>query len=140
MKVHEYQARQLLADAGVPVPPAVVVETSQDAQRAYDRLTSRDGARRCVVKAQIHAGGRGKGGGVKIVCSAQEAYDAAYQILSKPLVTPQTGPRDTCRLFLAALRLSEPGVHILQASGDVQGQHFPNTRVRELLGWEPRGE
>lgn len=92
MKVHEYQARQLLADAGVPVPPAVVAETSLDAQRAFDRLTTRDGARRCVVKAQVHAGGRGKGGGVKIVSSAKEAYDAAYQILSKPLVTPQTGP------------------------------------------------
>jgi succinyl-CoA synthetase beta subunit len=104
MKIHEYQARQLLEEAGVPVPPAVVVETSQDARRAFDRLTTRDGAKCVVVKAQVHAGGRGKGGGVKIVCTADEAYEAAHAILSKPLVTPQTGPEGVKvrRLMVAA--------------------------------------
>ncbi len=92
MKVHEYQARQLLEDAGVPVPKAMVVETSQDARRAYDRLTGREGAECVVLKAQVHAGGRGKGGGVRVVCSPEDAYEHAHQILSKRLVTPQTGP------------------------------------------------
>jgi len=92
MKVHEYQARQLLLDAGVPVPNAEVVETSQAARRAYEKLTEREGATRCVVKAQVHAGGRGKGGGVRMANSSDEAYNFSHEILSKPLITPQTGP------------------------------------------------
>ncbi len=88
MKVHEYQARQLLADAGVAVPEAVVVGSADEARAAFEQL----GGKVAVVKAQVHAGGRGKGGGVKLVKSAEEAHEAAAAILSKPLVTPQTGP------------------------------------------------
>jgi succinyl-CoA synthetase beta subunit len=92
MKVHEYQARQLLAEAGVTVPQAVVVDTAEAARDAFAQLTAKTGGKVCVVKAQVHAGGRGKGGGVKLVKSADEAYEQAKRILSQPLVTPQTGP------------------------------------------------
>ena len=88
MKIHEYQAQQLLADAGVAVPDAEVVESADAARAAFEKL----GTPVAVVKAQVHAGGRGKGGGVKLVRSADEACEAAEVILAKPLVTPQTGP------------------------------------------------
>ncbi len=88
MKIHEYQAKELLKQYDVPVPRGIVAYTPEDARSAYEQL----GAPLSVVKAQIHAGGRGKGGGVKLVRSSQEAYDAAKAILSKPLITHQTGP------------------------------------------------
>ncbi|MBI1368444.1 MAG: ADP-forming succinate--CoA ligase subunit beta [Planctomycetes bacterium] len=91
MKLHEYQARQMLADAGVPVPGGIVANNADEAKAAYEKLAA-GGATLCVVKAQVHAGGRGKGGGVKLVRSAQEAFDAAKTMMSKPLVTHQTGP------------------------------------------------
>ncbi|MEM6552317.1 MAG: ADP-forming succinate--CoA ligase subunit beta [Planctomycetota bacterium] len=104
MKVHEYQARELLAEYGVPVPPGIVVSTAAEAEKAFDELESRYDAKLAVVKAQVHAGGRGKGGGVKLVKSADEARDAAKTILSKPLVTPQTGPEgvEVHKLLIAA--------------------------------------
>ena len=100
MKVHEYQARQLLKDAGVNVPGGIVCDTADEAAKAYEDL----GAELAVVKAQVHAGGRGKGGGVKLVKSADEARSVAETILSKPLVTPQTGPEgvEVKKLLLAA--------------------------------------
>ncbi|MEM1446632.1 MAG: ATP-grasp domain-containing protein, partial [Planctomycetota bacterium] len=91
MKIHEYQARELLEQAGVPVPGGIVVDTPEEAEKAFETL-AKDGATLAVVKAQVHAGGRGKGGGVKLVKTAAEAKEAAATILSKPLVTPQTGP------------------------------------------------
>ncbi len=91
MKIHEYQARELLTDAGVAVPAAAMVASASEASAAYERLAAQ-GAPFCVVKAQVHAGGRGKAGGVKRVHSATEAADAAEAILVKPLVTHQTGP------------------------------------------------
>ena len=93
MKVHEYQARELLVAAGVAAPAAEVVGTAEAARAAFESICAAGGAAMCVVKAQVHAGGRGKGGGVKLVRSATEAHDAAEAILSKPLVTPQTGPQ-----------------------------------------------
>ena len=88
MKIHEYQAKEILASYGVAVPKGVVVTDADGAARAFEEL----GQPLSVVKAQIHAGGRGKGGGVKLVKSADEAYEAATAILSKPLITHQTGP------------------------------------------------
>ena len=89
MKIHEYQAKAILAGHGVPVPKGEVVENAADAARAAERL----GGGVVVVKAQIHAGGRGKGGGVKVVKSPAEAQEAAARILGMNLVTYQTGPR-----------------------------------------------
>ena len=88
MKIHEYQAKQILARYGVPVPRGEVALTADEATEAVRRL----GGGTVVVKAQIHAGGRGKGGGVKVARSAAEAEALARQILGMRLVTHQTGP------------------------------------------------
>ena len=88
MKIHEYQAKQLLAQTGLAVPDGHVCETVDQAVQAYQDL----GGEVAVVKAQIHAGGRGKGGGVKLVRSADECREAADAILGMQLETHQTGP------------------------------------------------
>ena len=90
MNIHEYQSRDLLQKFGVPVPPGIVVDSAEEAGKAFDTLAKDHGCKLAVVKAQVHAGGRGKGGGVKLVKSADEARSNAETILSKPLVTPQT--------------------------------------------------
>ena len=87
MKIHEYQAKALLAEFGVPVPRGGVAATPGEARAVAERL-----AGRVVVKAQIHAGGRGKGGGVKLAAGPDEAEAHARTILGMQLVTPQTGP------------------------------------------------
>ncbi len=88
MKIHEFQAKELLGAAGLPVPRGLVASDADAAEAAFAQL----GAPLAVVKAQIHAGGRGKGGGIKLVRSAAEARAAAAGMLGRPLVTPQTGP------------------------------------------------
>src|SRR5919107_1866840 len=87
MKIHEYQARQILSDAGIPVPPAEVVRTPDEAAAAFKHFQSP----MCVVKAQVYAGGRGKAGFVKLVKSADEARDAAKFMLNNRMVSYQTG-------------------------------------------------
>jgi succinyl-CoA synthetase beta subunit len=89
MKIHEYQAKAILARYGVTTPRGEVAFTKEEAREAAQRLKSQV----CVVKAQIHAGGRGKGGGVKLARSADEAAEIASQILGMNLVTAQTGPQ-----------------------------------------------
>jgi succinyl-CoA synthetase beta subunit len=88
MKIHEYQAKAILAKYGVPVPQGEVVFNAADARAAAARL----GGGTVVVKAQIHAGGRGKGGGVKVVKNPDEAERAASAMIGMRLVTYQTGP------------------------------------------------
>jgi succinyl-CoA synthetase beta subunit len=88
MKIHEYQAKEILRSYGVSVPKGRVAETPEEAGRIAKEI----GAETIVVKAQIHAGGRGKGGGVQIVHSAREAQSAAKKILGMRLITHQTGP------------------------------------------------
>lgn len=87
MKIHEYQAKALLAKYGVPVPRGTVAATVDEAVAAAKELGGK-----VVVKAQIHAGGRGKGGGVKLATGPEEAEMVAGQILGMTLVTHQTGP------------------------------------------------
>jgi len=89
MKIHEYQAKELLSKYGVAVPRGIVARSPEEAYHAAKEL----GTEVVVVKAQIHAGGRGKGGGVKVVKSADAAVDAAKQMIGMNLVTYQTGPR-----------------------------------------------
>ncbi len=152
MKIHEYQARELLEKYGVAVPPAVVVDSIDQAAQAYTDL-AKQGATLAVVKAQVFAGGRGKGGGVKLVRSAEEAREVAKTILSKPLVTPQTGPQGVpvhkllvasgvdiekeYYLGMAVDRATSRPVLIASAEGGVEIEHVaatnPDAIVREPL-------
>ncbi len=86
MKIHEYQAKEILRRFGVPTPRGEVTDAAAEAARICEELGGR-----CVVKAQIHAGGRGKGGGVKLAASPAEATELAGEILGMQLITPQTG-------------------------------------------------
>src|SRR5215813_14004741 len=88
MKIHEYQAKELFRKYGVPTPRGEMVTTPDQARAAAERL----GTKIVVVKAQIHAGGRGKAGGVKLAKSPAEAAELAKAMLGMKLVTAQTGP------------------------------------------------
>ncbi len=88
MKIHEYQAKELFKNYGIPIPRGGVAFSVEEARQTADKL----GGFPVVVKAQIHAGGRGKGGGVKLARSADEVATAAGQILGMTLITHQTGP------------------------------------------------
>src|SRR5262245_60767820 len=101
MKIHEYQAKELLAAAGAPVPRHVVVRTPEEAGKAFDQLADGGGV---VVKAQVHAGGRGAGqlhghheklGGVKFCPTREKTVAVAEAMLKHPLRTKQTGPAGT---------------------------------------------
>ena len=87
MKIHEYQAKEILRSFGVPVPNGAVARTPEEAE-----AIARDLGGAVVVKAQIHAGGRGKGGGIKLASGPAESKEAASEIIGLQLVTPQTGP------------------------------------------------
>ncbi len=87
MNIHEYQAKEIFTHYGIPVPRGRVVTSPKEAGAAAGEIGGT-----CVVKAQIHAGGRGKAGGVKVVKTPQEAEERAREILGKKLVTHQTGP------------------------------------------------
>src|SRR5260370_1881132 len=88
MKIHEYQAKEIFRRFGVPTPRGEMVTTAEDARKVAQKLA----VPVVVVKAQIHAGGRGKGGGVKLARSTDEAAQLASQILGMNLGAPQTGP------------------------------------------------
>lgn len=90
MKIHEYQARELLSGAGIPVPPGAMVQSIDEAE-AKAKAIFAGGAKQAVIKAQVHAGGRGKAGFVKLVKNAEEAREAAKFMLTNRMVSPQTG-------------------------------------------------
>lgn len=98
MNIHEYQAKQVLAKYGVPVPRGHVAYTADEAVEAAKKL----GSDICVVKAQIHAGGRGKAGGVKLAKTPDEVKKYATDMLGMTLVTHQTGPegKEVRRLYI----------------------------------------
>jgi succinyl-CoA synthetase beta subunit len=91
MNLHEYQAKQILRSFGVPVPKGILAETPEIAVKAAEEIQQLTNSDRWAVKAQIHAGGRGKGGGVKIAHSLHEVWEKASQIIGMTLITPQTG-------------------------------------------------
>src|SRR5579859_1643397 len=98
MNIHEYQAKAVLRDYGVPVPRGVPAFSVDEAVKAANEL----GGPVWVVKAQIHAGGRGKAGGVKVVKSVEDVFARAEDMLGKVLVTHQTGPagREVKRVYV----------------------------------------
>ncbi len=87
MKLHEHQSKEIFARFGIPIPRGEVVSSPEEAAEAAQRLGGR-----VVVKAQVHAGGRGKGGGIKVAANPEEARAAAAGLIGTRLVTPQTGP------------------------------------------------
>ncbi len=106
MNIHEYQAKQLLAREGVVIPEGRVARTPEEAKAVAEEL-ARNGHKRFVIKAQIHAGGRGKGtfkngvqGGVRVLNSVEEVYERAQRMLGQVLVTKQTGPAGRLVRFL----------------------------------------
>jgi succinyl-CoA synthetase beta subunit len=106
MKIHEYQSKQILEKYGIPIPRGGVAKTGEEAQAVATRI----GGKRFVVKAQIHAGGRGKGGGIKTAGSPAEVANLAKGMLGSKLVTPQTGPEGR----IVHQLLVEEGVEISQ--------------------------
>ena len=92
MKIHEYQGKELFRNAGVPVPNGFPAFSVEEAMEAYKKLDTD----RVVVKAQIHAGGRGKGGGVKLANGTEEVQKYANDIFGMNLITHQTGPEGKC--------------------------------------------
>lgn len=100
MKIHEYQAKEILAKYGVAVPDGVLVTDAKDVPAAYEKM----GGGTVVVKAQIHAGGRGKGGGVKLAHSVEDAEKYFNDMMGMQLVTHQTGPegKEVQRILIAA--------------------------------------
>ena len=87
MNIHEHQAKELLSEFGAPVSRGIVIYNLSDIDKKINKLKSK----KFVLKAQIHAGGRGKAGGVKLVNSVEELKKEAKMLLGKKLVTPQTG-------------------------------------------------
>ena len=87
MKIHEYQAKEIFARYGIPVPQGTIAASADEARAATERFGGR-----AVIKAQVHAGGRGKAGGVKVAQSSGDAAETAGAMLSSSLVTNQTGP------------------------------------------------
>ena len=114
MKIHEYQARDLLSSYGIPVPAGEVITTADQATQAYKSIAASQESTLAVVKAQVFAGGRGKAGFVKLVNSAEEAHEAAKFMLSNKMVSVQTGPEglDVNKVLIAAgvdIAEREPG-------------------------------
>ncbi len=145
MNVHEYQAKAILGKYGAPVPRGKVAATPDEAAAAFEFL----GEPQAVVKAQIHAGGRGKAGGVKLVSSAEQARSFAASLLGKPLVTHQTGPEGRVvrrvyveaasqvsrELYLAMLvdRKSEAPAIIASAAGGMDIEEIARTSPEQIL-------
>ncbi|NTW81524.1 MAG: succinate--CoA ligase subunit beta, partial [Geobacteraceae bacterium] len=88
MNIHEYQAKEILNNYGIPIPRGLVALTSDQVERAAKMMGGR-----CVIKAQIYAGGRGKAGGIRLIHHPEEAQEYAKELFGRTLVTKQTGPQ-----------------------------------------------
>src|SRR5690606_24308930 len=93
MNIHEYQAKDILKGFGVAIQEGILAHTPEEAVEAAKQLQAQTGTSWWVIKAQIHAGGRGKGGGVKLAKSLDQVKEIAGQIIGMNLVTKQTGPQ-----------------------------------------------
>jgi len=153
MKIHEYQAKDILRKYGVPVPQGIACFTVAEATEAAKKLIAATGSEVVVVKAQIHAGGRGKGGGVKVVKGVEAATEAASKILGMNLVTHQTtaegqkvgrlfieqGAAIAKELYVSLLVDRDTGKVVVMASKeggmDIEevAAHNPNAILKELV-------
>jgi len=145
MKIHEYQAKELFRRYAIPVPEGAVAETPSEARAIAAGL----GGDLFAVKAQVHAGGRGKGGGVRLAREAEEVGALAGEILSRPLVTPQTGPEGVVvrrvlvergrpferQLYLGIVldRAAERPVLMASAEGGVEIEEIARERPAVIL-------
>lgn len=112
MNLHEYQGKQILKSFGVSVQEGVVAETTEQAIKGYEEIKTKYNSPIAVIKAQIHAGGRGKGGGVKVAKNIDELKEKASAILGMQLITPQTGPKGKkVHKVLIAQDVYYPGPH-----------------------------
>ncbi|MCS7036672.1 MAG: ADP-forming succinate--CoA ligase subunit beta [Saprospiraceae bacterium] len=112
MNLHEYQGKELLKSYGIKIQEGILAHTPEEAEAAARQLKELYHSDWCVIKAQIHAGGRGKGGGVKLAKSPEQARELASQILGMMLVTPQTPPQGKLvRKVLVAQDVFYPGAH-----------------------------
>ncbi|HOF22180.1 MAG TPA: ADP-forming succinate--CoA ligase subunit beta [Bacteroidales bacterium] len=138
MNIHEYQAKSLLSAFGAGVQEGFVAETPEQAVMVADRLKEKSGSDSFVVKAQIHAGGRGKGGGVRLAKSVEEAGIIASGMLGKRLVTPQTGPEGkTVRKVLLARDVYYSGKSDIR---EFYVSIFPDrNRARYMIMYTPDG-
>ena len=92
MNLHEFQGKEILASYGVRVQRGLVADSAEDAVKKAEELTKETGTSWYVIKAQIHAGGRGKGGGVKLAKNLEQVKEIAGSIIGMDLITPQTPP------------------------------------------------
>ncbi len=138
MNLHEYQGKALLKRYDVPVAESILIEKAADAIGAAKEIEKRTGVGVWAVKAQIHAGGRGKGGGVKIAKSLDQVKEFAGQILGMQLVTPQTGPEGK----LVRKVLVEQGIYY---PGEYEPREFymsillNRATSRNMIMYSPRG-
>jgi len=145
MNIHEFQAKGLFRDYGIPVPEGVPCHSVDEVGAAYQQLSQNTGGQIVVVKAQIHAGGRGKAGGVRIAKSRAEAVEHAKALLGSTLVTHQTGPEgkvvnkllveeglDIAKEFYVAIavdRSSGGPVMIASSEGGVEIESVPQDQL-----------
>ncbi|MEA3478446.1 MAG: ADP-forming succinate--CoA ligase subunit beta [Bacteroidota bacterium] len=138
MNLHEYQGKKILSDYGVAIPKGIVANNPKEAVEAAKAIRTETGSDKWAVKAQIHAGGRGKGGGVKIAKDLDEVRDYTEQILGMQLVTPQTGPEGK----LVRKILIEQNIYY---PGESEPQEFymsvmlNRDKSRNMIVYSPRG-
>jgi succinyl-CoA synthetase beta subunit len=149
MKIHEYQAKQLLKEYAIPIQDGVTIEDAEQAEAAVERVSRELGADQYVIKAQVHAGGRGKGGGVKFSSDRASALENIENILGMTLVTHQTGPEgrlvkkvmvaqalDIATEFYAAITLDRSksmDVFMVSSEGGVEIEEVARTAPEKIV-------
>ena len=138
MNLHEYQGKKLLKKYGVAVPEGIMAENLADSLEAARKISELTGSEIVAIKAQIHAGGRGKGGGIKIAKSPEDVRSFSSMILGKQLVTPQTGPEGkTVRKLLIEQNIYYPGPS--QPSEMYMSILLNRTTSRNMIMYSARG-
>ena len=149
MKIHEYQAKSLLKKYQIPIQDGVTIENTSEAEQAVDQVSQDLDTNQFVVKAQIHAGGRGKGGGVKFTPSKEEAIEKIHDILGMTLITHQTGPEgrlvkkvmvgeaiDIKKEYYVAITLdrsSNKDVFMVSSEGGVEIEEVAKTNPEKIV-------